>query len=984
MLYYTNPNLSLKKKLESEYGVEVYFNKKESWLRIRGSAQNIENAKEHWHSALRGDLSFNSYMLDLGNVNMNVLIGKGGQNIRKMEESNPDVVFDLLKASNQIRIRGPLNNISKAKWDVLSAVDSLKSYSIMEIPSDCQNLSSLRSLFTTVGAVCNVELKLEDDSNTSKKKGKDSKDGKGDNKEIKESSKPPSPPTEVTIRGDLSAIESAKQKLQEAFTGISIRKIPFFVADPALVTSMSTVITSLVNKYGLNDSKKGKSGSYYLVHDTDDHCLELCSSVHKCDEICMALYNHLSTHLAQYYLVNHVPKKFLREMKQFSLIEEISEKCDCLTYVDRNNGIIVITAKPDNTHSRAALKRAHSIIEERESAFKASQRTIPIEEYMIVLLVGKQGASITALQKETNVQIQVNRSALQLELNCSDISTLETAVQIVTKRVEALKSEYWTIKIDKQIAGQIIGKGGSHVKKLREATGAMISIDANTNVIEVTGSADKVKAARAAIEDIIAVEKINNEGVFIRIPVAAQALIIGAKGSMVKEIESKSGCRMDLDRNNNIIKLKGTASSKDSGKAIILSLLKDAEYEENMYGVVTEAEAYSSSINSRDNASNHQGKDEVNDHDDDSEKVSATTDTGISPMKNQPAYQLSKSALKRQRQREKREKGQIAASKDSNGAITTAPSAMTTQKHTDMHPDVTNGDTPSSLGLNNLSIANTIQNSHIDDDIVEPYISSAERRALEHTHKKVTKPQVEDNKTQTAKTTSGAISNTTTTSKSSTSKDVKVANQPTKRDIAKNLINTGMDGQTIANACQNFPWTLGKTALVAALIEDGCNPELANDIAEHSNLSSITPVNPSSNGKAVTSTGNSNPPQVQRVAAARTGGVAESKSTKTIDTSGLSHQSSTDDILDLLASIGGNAGSAPRSTYRSSTGVPSASTGNGVTPNPSGAIDTNGSSTSKSNASRSTTVSSNNSTANAAAPVKPKGAPTATKKAWGK
>ena len=73
---------------------------------------------------------------------------------------------------------------------------------------------------------------------------------------------------------------------------------------------------------------------------------------------------------------------------------------------------------------------------------------------------------------------------------------------------------------------------------------------------------------------------------------------------------------------------------------------------------MTEAEAYSSSINSRDNVSNHQGKDEVNDHDDDSEKVSATTDTGISLMKNQPAYQLSKSALKRQRQREKRERDQ--------------------------------------------------------------------------------------------------------------------------------------------------------------------------------------------------------------------------------------------------------------------------------------------------------------------------------------
>jgi polyribonucleotide nucleotidyltransferase len=74
----------------------------------------------------------------------------------------------------------------------------------------------------------------------------------------------------------------------------------------------------------------------------------------------------------------------------------------------------------------------------------------------------------------------------------------------------------------------------------------------------VYGSEEKVSAAKAAILELLNTTEVRQAGNKVLVlPPASIALIIGAKGATVREMQEKTGARFDFDRVTNKCSLKG-------------------------------------------------------------------------------------------------------------------------------------------------------------------------------------------------------------------------------------------------------------------------------------------------------------------------------------------------------------------------------------------------------------------------------------------
>ena len=118
-------------------------------------------------------------------------------------------------------------------------------------------------------------------------------------------------------------------------------------------------------------------------------------------------------------------------------------------------------------------QRAIQAIQDNLSVWGEKHATIPVEEYMLPTLVGKNGTAILCLQKELKVGIQLNRHSvpMQLEIDVSDKATLDAAMRSLTDKVKKMRRGRWHSTVGPELIGLLIGKQGAAIIKIRRDTG---------------------------------------------------------------------------------------------------------------------------------------------------------------------------------------------------------------------------------------------------------------------------------------------------------------------------------------------------------------------------------------------------------------------------------------------------------------------------------------------------------------------------------
>ena len=110
-----------------------------------------------------------------------------------------------------------------------------------------------------------------------------------------------------------------------------------------------------------------------------------------------------------------------------------------------------------------AIADAAKVVESKLAKWCEHHASVPVEEYMLPTIIGKNGASILALQKELHIKIHLNRSAMLLELETTSSTkpdVLQEALKVVAERVSTLKQHSWTTEISPSTIGLFVGKSG--------------------------------------------------------------------------------------------------------------------------------------------------------------------------------------------------------------------------------------------------------------------------------------------------------------------------------------------------------------------------------------------------------------------------------------------------------------------------------------------------------------------------------------------
>lgn len=140
-----------------------------------------------------------------------------------------------------------------------------------------------------------------------------------------------------------------------------------------------------------------------------------------------------------------------------------------------------------------------------------------------------------------------------------------------------LEKENWKTVIKGDIAGALIGRGGSNIKQLRNSTKANINVDLATCTVEVNGKEEQVKMAKEQILKFVEEKMQNSHLTYIPVTPDCIPKIVGSKGVVIRDIRSSSkAVSIDIDRNENVVIVKGSLASGQAARQKIVDLLLES------------------------------------------------------------------------------------------------------------------------------------------------------------------------------------------------------------------------------------------------------------------------------------------------------------------------------------------------------------------------------------------------------------------------
>lgn len=446
---------SVLKKIEVEHDVDISASRKELYLRVQGKPVAVAAAVKAIQSFIAGDANSGSIMIDIGNSNSvsAALIGKSGANIKKIEEEFK-VKCDLNQSRKTFRICGSSQNVHDAKMHVLNFIDNLKVSEPMQLPAAAsltqQESDAILKLTSDIYGVEIVPAKAAAANSTA-----------------------------VDIKGAFATVQESKVFLANRFSRIDHRRIPLLhknsfdqlLQGVAISKKDSISLKQIQSKYStvgitFSDTTGGCSlevkGPEGTVSQAFAEVLQLVERVLRLEFVALRDFS--------------VP--FLHETINTQSLREVREKGVNVEF-DRVLGHVYLAGPHE------LLPFARSLLTDKFAAWLSLNTSMDIEEFMVPLIVGKNGSNIGVWTNETKVALQVNKRLLKLEIKGASAEVVAAAQATLAEKIEKLRKQHWELAMDAELVGLVIGKQGAVINKIRQDSGAHMEIDANTKILKV-------------------------------------------------------------------------------------------------------------------------------------------------------------------------------------------------------------------------------------------------------------------------------------------------------------------------------------------------------------------------------------------------------------------------------------------------------------------------------------------------------------------
>jgi len=147
--------------------------------------------------------------------------------------------------------------------------------------------------------------------------------------------------------------------------------------------------------------------------------------------------------------------------------------------------------------------------------------------------------------------------------------------------VDTARRECVFIDIPQQHSAAFVGKSGAHIKEFQEKHSVEARFKGISGKLRLSGNEQAVLMAKQALLQWIAsregAHKHGTSENVIRIKEDKIPAVIGSKGSVIQGLQTEFGCRIEIDRSNNTLSLRGGSTEQREAAVVKIKAIASGE-----------------------------------------------------------------------------------------------------------------------------------------------------------------------------------------------------------------------------------------------------------------------------------------------------------------------------------------------------------------------------------------------------------------------
>merc|ERR1719412_81983 len=216
------------------------------------------------------------------------------------------------------------------------------------------------------------------------------------------------------------------------------------------------------------------------------------------------------------------------------------------------------------------------------------QAKVPIFKQFHKYIIGKGGATIKGIRKETDTKIDLPESG-----NDSDVITItgkKENVDKAQKKIAQIQSEMANVVsadiiIPAKIHNMMIGAGGKLIQSISDDCGGVAikfpPSEAQSDKVTIRGPKEDVEKAKKMLVELSNERQLNSVSAVIRAKPEHHKFLIGRQGVNIQSVRDKTGARIifpsEKDDDREVITILGTKESVAAAKKELESRIKDLD-----------------------------------------------------------------------------------------------------------------------------------------------------------------------------------------------------------------------------------------------------------------------------------------------------------------------------------------------------------------------------------------------------------------------
>ncbi|KAL3801560.1 hypothetical protein ACHAWO_001365 [Cyclotella atomus] len=536
-LLFSGGEKSLLHTVKSRYDVKALFRKDRGVLQIRGEVDKVEAAKKEVEEFLYGGEGITVIKFKVPEDAIGSIVGKGGDNLTKLESEFEGVRIHIPRDSNTVSLRGPEDNVKKCRIKLVTEIATYRVSDTMDLtPGQHSDISNDVDTIKRIAGSSGTSISLIEGS--------------------------------IKIRGVSRDVRDAKALLREHFSG-----------------SYSGYIDLNVPQYDRLKSTLSKDASHFervklstgagVVLDETESAIKITGKKANVKKAKLSLMGFLDFVFPKQIQTVKVHKTLFKSMCDPEKLAEVAVATSASVYLDRDLISVVVNSESADDATKAVELVNARLVESEKLNYVF--RLATADAWLLPLIIGKAGKNVKKIEAATGCSIDVFKDELSVVVRGESKDAVQSGREAVEAIVDQARKECVFVELPESAIPAFVGKGGAHIKQLSAAHEVEIEkTKKHQSTIKITGKEEAVANAKDSVLSWLSEWEVSHTGLSIDVEEQFIPAIIGKSGETIRSIQKDTKCKIDIDRIHSTLTVReGTESARIEAMDRIKTIIEE-------------------------------------------------------------------------------------------------------------------------------------------------------------------------------------------------------------------------------------------------------------------------------------------------------------------------------------------------------------------------------------------------------------------------